>query len=132
MSGEDAMERLKGLSAVYVEDNAINVQLMETIFEDIDDASLAIATNGEDSIQIIADVMPDVILMDIGLPGMDGIETTAQLKSSETTRDIPVIAISAAAMNSDLERAESVGFFAYLTKPINIPDTLRTIILAMT
>ena len=126
------MERLKGLSAVYVEDNAINVQLMETIFEDIDDASLAIATNGEDSIQVIADVMPDVILMDIGLPGMDGIETTAQLKSSETTRDIPVIAISAAAMNSDLQRAESVGFFAYLTKPINIPDTLRTIILAMT
>ncbi len=125
------MTRLKGLSAVYVEDNAINVQLMVTIFEDIEDSTLVVATNGEDSIPLIAESMPDVILMDIGLPGMDGIATTEHLKASEATRNIPVIAISAAAMTSDIERAQSAGFFAYLTKPINIPDTLRTIIQAL-
>ncbi len=116
---------------MYVEDNIINVQLMETIFEDIADSALFVAGSGEDCLENVEAFRPDVILMDIGLPGIDGVETTRILKTKFKTAKVPVIAISAAAMKSDLDRAENAGFFAYLTKPINIPDTLRVIIQAV-
>ena len=70
---------------------------------------------------------PHLILMDIQLPGIDGILATKVLRKRPETRDIPVIAVSAAAMADDIERAEDAGFYAYVTKPIDIPNLLREI-----
>ena len=70
---------------------------------------------------------PDLILMDIGLPGMDGFEALDVLKNSEKTNDIPVIAISASAMEQEIERGKNAGFFAYLTRPFDVPVILNTV-----
>ena len=69
----------------------------------------------------------DLILIDIQLPGMDGTKALEKLKQSDKTRDIPVIAISAAAMKADIERAKDAGFYANLTKPLDIGKTQETI-----
>ena len=70
---------------------------------------------------------PDIILMDIGLPGMDGFETFAKLQSMAECCDIPVIALSANAMKHDLDKGREVGFFDYLTKPVNIEKLIATV-----
>ncbi|MBT3910515.1 MAG: response regulator [Rhodospirillaceae bacterium] len=112
---------------MYVEDNLVNLQLMQAIFETIPNAELIVAHDAETGIALARSVMPDIVLMDIGLPGMNGVEATGILKGAEDTRAIPVIAISAAAMVSDLARADSAGFSAYITKPIDIAETLAII-----
>jgi signal transduction histidine kinase/CheY-like chemotaxis protein len=112
---------------LYIEDNMLNVQLMELIFESVPNAELTIAMTGEQGVKLAKEISPDLILMDIFLPGMDGIEASRLLKDSNRTTDIPIIAISAATWNVDVERARDVGFFAYLTKPIDISETLSTI-----
>ena len=112
---------------MYVEDNLANLQLMQAIFETIPNAELIVAHDAETGIALARSVMPDIVLMDIGLPCMNGVEATGILKGAEDTRAIPVIAISAAAMVSDLARADSAGFSAYITKPIDIAETLAII-----
>ncbi|MCP4981768.1 MAG: PAS domain-containing protein [Gammaproteobacteria bacterium] len=112
---------------LYVEDNPMNAQLMQAIFEGIPNAELTIARDAETGIEMAISHHPDIILMDISLPEMDGVEARSVLKKTRETKDIPVIAISAAAMDEDIKRAEEVGFFAYLAKPINIAETLEAV-----
>ena len=112
---------------LYIEDNPLNTQLMEIIFESVPNAVLTTAMTGEAGVKLANEISPDLILMDIFLPGIDGIEAARLLKDPSKTSDIPIIAISAASWDVDVERARDVGFFAYLTKPINIPETLSTI-----
>jgi CheY-like chemotaxis protein len=73
------------------------------------------------------DSRPDIILMDINLPGMNGFEAIEKLKRAPETQDIPVIALSAAAMSKDIQKGREAGFFAYLTKPFVIDELLNTI-----
>ena len=89
----------------------------------------AIITSG---IEMASADPPDLILMDISLPDMDGIEAARRLKSRAETRDIPIIGISAAAMKRDIERAEEAGFYAYQTKPFNLDEFLQTVERALT
>jgi signal transduction histidine kinase/CheY-like chemotaxis protein len=112
---------------LYVEDNEMNVELMKSIFDDMLDAELIIATTGEDGVELAKSQHPNLILMDIGLPGISGIEATNILKQTEDTRDIPIIVITAAAMKDEVERAKAVDFYAYLTKPIDIAKTLKVV-----
>ena len=114
-------------TALYVEDNLDNVRLMESIFDQIEDAQLESVCSAEQGIDQIRRNLPEMILMDIDLPGMDGISALNLLKSSSETWDIPVIAITAATMASDLEIGRIAGFDAYITKPIDVLNLIRVI-----
>ena len=112
---------------LHIEDNPTNAQLMVRIFEGLANMQLITAFDAESGLELVKEQPPDLILMDIQLPGMDGIEALTVLKQSNRTRGIPVIAISAAAMKADIERAKDAGFYAYLTKPLDIGKTLETV-----
>jgi two-component system cell cycle response regulator DivK len=85
------------------------------------------ATDAEAGLTLARDGHPDLILMDIQLPGMDGLEATALLKRAETTRAIPVIALTALAMKGDEERIRAAGCDGYIAKPLAYRDFLATI-----
>jgi CheY-like chemotaxis protein len=104
---------------LLIEDNVDNLMLLEDIFllDDIS-ARLVSATTGEEGLNRAIQLQPALILMDLRLPGMDGLETTQILKHNPLTKDIPVWAITAYAMNGDEERARAAGCCEYITKPV--------------
>ena len=116
---------------LYVEDNPANLTLVEDIIARRSDIRLLSATNAKRGIQLARASMPDVILMDINLPGFSGFEALSMLKQDPETRNIPVIALSANAMARDIEKGLQAGFFQYLTKPIKVNAFIETIDLAL-
>ena len=90
------------------------------------------ADTAEKGIELARTRDPDLIVLDINLPGMDGFEALALLQSYVDTRHIPIIALSANAMPSDVKRGLEAGFLQYLTKPIDVKEFLRTIDLFLT
>jgi CheY-like chemotaxis protein len=82
------------------------------------------APDAETSLDVAKNQIPDLILMDINLPGMDGIEALAKLRLEDKTKKIPVIALSAAAMPHEIKRGTEAGFEEYITKPINVAEIL--------
>lgn len=107
---------------VYIEDNSSSIALMRDLFEELVDAHLFTARTGTAGIQLVRALRPDLVLMDIHLPDMDGFEATKQLRGWSETRAIPVIAITAAAMLHDRERNQPGLFDRYLTKPIKVDE----------
>jgi CheY-like chemotaxis protein len=105
---------------VYVEDNLANLRFMQKVLDERKGVRLLCAENAPDGIALIFREQPDLILMDIQMPGMDGYQAFAKLQEDAVTRDIPVIAVSANAMESDIQYALSMGFREYLTKPVDI------------
>ncbi|CUI06222.1 PAS domain S-box protein [Massilia antarctica] len=105
---------------LYVEDNPANLILVEQIVGFRPDLALISAPSAELGIALAQSYLPQLILMDINLPGMDGHEAQRQLRANPRTAHIPVIALSANAMERDVKRSLAAGFFAYLTKPIDI------------
>jgi len=114
-------------TVLYIEDNPANLKLMETIFYRLDGLTMIPAHNAELGLSIAEDRQPDLILMDINLPGLNGIEALQELHKNEKTKDIPVIAISARAMEKDIAQGLAAGFKAYLTKPFNVPTLVEVI-----
>jgi len=114
-------------TVLYVEDNQANLELMKTIIERIPDVELIAVDNAENAIGIARDRIPDLILMDINLPGMNGIEALQALCADHKTKTIPVLALTAAAMPAEIELGKNAGFEEYLTKPIDVPQMLATI-----
>lgn len=110
---------------LYVEDNPVNVLLMQNTLARMPDIQLKIATTGETGLSMALKAPPDLILMDIHLPGMSGYDTLKHLRQHPETRDIPVIAVSAAALSEEIERGLAAGFRRYITKPFNIQDLLN-------
>ena len=108
---------------LLVEDNFNNISLMQDVFE-FDDipAKLVIAQSGEEALRSVIPLQPDLILMDLRLPGIDGLETTEILKNNAMTKDIPVWAVTAYAMPGDEEMARASGCCQYITKPTNTQD----------
>ncbi len=108
---------------LLVEDKADNQLVIEDIFE-FDDvgAELVIVETAEDALEKLREIRPILILMDVGLPGMSGLEATAIIKSDPATRDIPVWAITAHAMKAAEEEALAAGCSEYVTKPVNAPQ----------
>jgi signal transduction histidine kinase/ActR/RegA family two-component response regulator len=115
------------ITILYIEDNPANLQLMESIVDTIDDHSLISAHNAELGLVLAEEKQPNLILMDINLPGMNGIEAMNELSNKDITRNIPVIAISVAAMKSEIEEGLDAGFIAYLTKPLNVLEVVESI-----
>ena len=111
---------------LIVEDNATNMKLSTFLLESADYTVLAV-TNAEIGLTLAREARPDLILMDIQLPGMDGLEATALLKADEATRGIPVIALTALAMKGDEERILAAGCDGYIAKPLDYKDFLATI-----
>ena len=102
---------------LVVEDVALNLDLLVQLLED--DYRLVVATDGAAALELAAQARPDLILMDLSLPRMDGWEATRRLKADPTLADIPVIVLSAHAMRGDEERARESGCNDFLTKPID-------------
>ena len=105
---------------LYVEDNPANLKLVERIMVRHPDIRLLSAMNGDLGLEIAHREKPDVILMDINLPGISGFETLKILREDPVTAHIPVIAVSANAMGLDIKRGMRAGFFRYITKPIDV------------
>jgi PAS domain S-box-containing protein len=116
---------------LYVEDNPANLKLVEQLIARRPDLRLLSACDGRAGIQLAKMHQPDVILMDINLPGISGIEALKILREDPATSPIPVIAISANAMPRDIEKGLVAGFFRYLTKPIDVRDFINTLDVAL-
>jgi two-component system, cell cycle response regulator DivK len=111
---------------LVVEDNVSNMTLATFLLESAGHTVLA-ATDAETGLTIARAESPELILMDIQLPGMDGLEATALLKGDEATSAIPVIALTALAMKGDEDRIRAAGCDAYLGKPIRYPEFLAAV-----
>ena len=116
---------------LYVEDNPANLMLVEEILSRRNDIRLISATDGNAGIQLARSAQPDLILMDINLPGIDGIRALKTLAQDKLTANIPVMALSANAMPRDIERGLAAGFFRYITKPIKVDAFLATLDIAL-
>jgi signal transduction histidine kinase/ActR/RegA family two-component response regulator len=112
---------------LYVEDNPANMELVEDLIARFPDMGLVTAVNGTLGIMIARTARPQVILMDINLPGISGIKALQILREDPETSHIPVIALSANAMPRDIAKGLEAGFFRYLTKPIQIKEFMRTL-----
>jgi CheY-like chemotaxis protein/anti-sigma regulatory factor (Ser/Thr protein kinase) len=112
---------------LYVEDDASNLQLVEEVVSHIPNLRLLSTPDAESGLELAAETHPDIILLDINLPGMNGYEALTRLKRQSETAAIPVVALSAAAMPKDIQKGMEAGFFSYLTKPFIIDELLSTI-----
>ena len=111
---------------LIVEDNPANMTLANFLLESVGHTVLK-ATDAELGLALAAAEQPDLILMDIQLPGMDGLQATAILKDDAATRDIPVIALTALAMKGDEARIRAAGCDGYIAKPLAYKEFLATI-----
>ena len=111
---------------VVIEDNQLNMKLLRGLLN-IGGFAVLEAEDAENGIQLIEKYKPDLILMDIQLPHMDGLEATRIIKHQPSSRDIPVIAISAHAMEGDKQKAFDAGCNGYITKPIETRCFLKKI-----
>jgi len=112
---------------LYIEDNPINISLMEAIIGEFTGAALTTAENGETGVKMARSKNPDLILLDIKMPDMNGFEALKRLRRSKKSKDIPVVAVTAAAMTKDLEKGLKAGFRDYLTKPFEAHRVLDVI-----
>jgi CheY-like chemotaxis protein/two-component sensor histidine kinase len=112
---------------LYVEDNPANLALIEQIVARRPDLRLLSAVNGNLGIEVARASQPDMILMDINLPGISGVDAMKILRADAATAHIPIVALSANAMARDIKQGLEAGFFRYLTKPIRVPELMATI-----
>lgn len=110
-----------------VEDNPANIVFMRDVMSTIDDVDLVTVPTAELGIELARARHPDLILMDINLPGMSGLDALRALQSYEDTKDIPVIALTAAASERDRQRGMEAGFYRYLSKPANVDELIDAI-----
>jgi CheY-like chemotaxis protein len=115
------------IKVLYIEDNEDNVYMLKTRLELLGEFRVLVAEDGEKGCAVAAAEQPEVILMDLELPGIDGWEATRRLKSNPETRDIPVIALSAHALSGVRERALAAGCDDFDVKPINFEALIATI-----
>ncbi|HEX7154126.1 MAG TPA: PAS domain S-box protein [Thermoanaerobaculia bacterium] len=131
-AADAAAENPEGLrTLLYVEDNPANLQLIERLIGRRKDVRLLSAVDGNRGVELARTCLPDVILMDINLPGISGIEALKILRGDRTTAHIPVVALSANAMPRDIQKGMEAGFFRYLTKPIKVSDFMDALNVAL-
>jgi PAS domain S-box-containing protein len=112
---------------LYVEDNPANVEFMRDVVSAFDDVDLITASTAELGLELARAHCPHVIVMDINLPGMSGLDALRALRGLSDTQDIPVIALSAAATERDKQRGTQAGFHRYLTKPVKVDELMRVL-----
>ncbi len=111
---------------LLVEDNDKNMKLLRDVlglkgYETLE------ATSGEEAVLLAAERVPALVLMDVQLPGIDGLEALARLRADERTASVPVLALTAQAMQGDRERFRDAGFDDYLAKPVDVLELLATV-----
>ncbi len=116
---------------LYVEDNRANMQLVEQLIARRPDMRLLTAEDGTRGIALARTHQPKVILMDINLPGISGVQALKILRADPATAHIPVLAISANAMPHDIKVGLEAGFFRYLTKPIRVNEFMNALDMAL-
>lgn len=114
-------------NVLYIEDNASNLRLMEKLLERFPQIRLHTANEAFLGLYRARTEQPDLVILDINLPGIDGFEALKVLKRDPATADIPVIALSANAMAHDVERGLKAGFETYLTKPVMVAELVNTL-----
>jgi PAS domain S-box-containing protein len=112
---------------IYIEDNPSNIAFMHGLIEDLPSVSLLTAPTAEIGLELVRSHLPQVVIMDINLPGMSGFEAAARLRDWPETRNIPVIGLSAAALLRDTTRAKEAGFYRYLTKPVKVAELTQVL-----
>jgi PAS domain S-box-containing protein len=112
---------------LYVEDNPANLELVEQLIARQSDIRMVSAVNGLQAIEVVRNARPDLILMDINLPGISGIEVMKILRDNPATAQIPIVALSANAMPRDIKNGLEAGFYRYLTKPIKVNEFMETL-----
>jgi len=112
---------------LYIEDNAANIRLLEQYFAQFRDLDFQVADESVRGLFQARSSIPDLIILDINMPGIDGFEVLTILRSDPSTADIPVIALSANATNEDIQRALDAGFTDYLTKPVDVEQLTMVI-----
>ena len=111
---------------LVVEDNEKNMKLFRDVLQATGYTTLE-ASTGEEAIELAILHTPALVLMDVQLPGIDGVEALARLRHDERTASIPVLALTAQAMHGDRERLVEAGFDGYLSKPVDVIELLRTV-----
>ena len=117
---------MAGELVLVVEDNEKNMKLFRDVLRATGYSTLE-ATTGEDALELALAHTPALVLMDVQLPGIDGVEALARLRRDERTASIPVLALTAQAMSGDRERFLAVGFNGYLAKPIDVGELLEAV-----
>ena len=118
---------MAGETILVVEDNPLNLELVSDILE-AHGYEILKATNGKEAIAQVEETIPDLVLMDIQLPGLDGLTITGIIKDKPEMADLPIIALTAHAMRGDEEKARQAGCDGYISKPIDtraLPETIR-------
>jgi len=111
---------------LVVEDNEMNMKLMRAILK-VGNYRMLEAMDAENGLRLVREHHPDLILMDIQLPGMDGLSATRIIKTDPDLKDIPVFALSGFAMESDKEKAADIGLAGYIVKPFSVKGLLETL-----
>jgi two-component system cell cycle response regulator DivK len=112
-----------GEQILVVEDNELNMKLFRDVLVVKGYRALE-ATTGEEAIALATEHAPDLVLMDVQLPDLDGVEALRRLRTDERTATIPVLALTAQAMQGDRERFLAEGFDGYVSKPVNVRELL--------
>ena len=117
---------MTGAQILVVEDNDRNMRLFCDVLQASGYSTLE-ATTGESAVALAIDRGPDLVLMDIQLPDIDGIEALSRLRADDRTASVPVLALTAQAMEGDRERFLAAGFDGYLSKPVDIAEFVATV-----
>jgi two-component system, cell cycle response regulator DivK len=117
---------MAGELILVVEDNEKNRKLVRDVLT-FKGYSIVEADNGEDGVRLAGERLPKLILMDIQLPGIDGIEALRRIRANETTRAIPIIAVTASAMDRDRQQIMAAGFDGYQSKPLNVKEFMAAV-----
>jgi two-component system cell cycle response regulator DivK len=115
-----------GERVLIVEDNEKNMKLFRDVLQATGYRTLE-ATTGEEAIELSLSQAPALVLMDVQLPGIDGVEALERLRQNERTASIPVLALTAQAMSGDRERFLEAGFDGYLAKPVDVGELLQAV-----
>jgi len=117
---------MSGKNVMVVEDNEKNRKLVRVVLK-AKGYNIIEAATGEEALNLLKNQKPDIILMDIQLPGIDGLTLIKQIKASVITKDIPIIAVTAYAMKGDEQKILDTGCDAYVSKPINTQELPRIV-----
>ena len=115
-----------GKRVLIVEDNEKNMKLFRDVLQATGHSTLE-ATTGEEAVELALSHAPALVLMDVQLPGIDGVEALERLRQNERTASIPVLALTAQAMSGDRERFLEAGFDGYLAKPVDVRELIEVV-----
>lgn len=115
------------MKVLIIEDNPMNMKLVSSVLKTMENVEIMEARDAETGISLAREHQPPLILMDIHMPGMDGLTATKLLKADEKTRDIKIVAITALAMKGDEQRILEAGCDHYISKPISYKELLKIV-----